>query len=1584
MKGLSFFSLGVNIVRSGLDVGNGTETGRRSRRGRGARRGRLGVAAAGATVALTLAGAGLWALPAQAAPGDVSTATGQYLSGSLIGLDAALVASLGGESAASTGTADQTNANNLDVGVLGIVNLSAPGGIQIPLDLGGAGVVSQYASALQNGSSVGASGLTSASGDVGTGITPAPGVAPGPLHVNLAQAVSSLGLPTATLNELSQLDLSVGVTGARAAQAAPGAPTGAYSIAGAGLSFVSPTVAGLTGAINGQVANVQNVVNGLAGPTGTLAQALEILNIPGVLSTTATVTATDLQAAVAPLLAGPITDPAYPGVSLDLSTGRVTVDLGAITGLEGLAPNTELLSGPVIAEIGTRVSGVVGSLITRVQDTLTTTTDALAVNISSSVLGLNVITVNSTIGRLLAGDTTGVSVAGVAAGIPLSTVVSALVTPLNGIGTAVTALGPAVIAPVANTLVPALDPVLSQVVDLTANNQETAGDVFTETALRAVVLPAASALVLNVSSASVGPNALATPPVIGSLAPTSGPEAGGTPVTITGTGFTTATGVTFGGTAGTAFTVVDDTTITVTTPAHAPGAVDVIVQSPLGDSGPGAFTFLPAAAITSLAPTSGPETGGTAVTITGTGFTGATGVTFDGTPGTSFTVVNDTTITVTTPAGTPGPADVVVQSPNGNSAPGTFTYEAVPTISSLAPTSGPETGGTPVTITGTGFTGATGVTFDGIAGVGFSVVNDTTITVASPAHAPGAVDVVVEHPVADSAPATFTYLPLPVITAVTPGNGPETGGTPVTITGSGFTGATGVTFGGTAGTNVVVVDDSTITVTSPGHAPGAVDVVVTTEAGASQPGAFTYDPVVGPPAIGTIAPDHGPETGGTPVTITGSGFTGATGVTFDGAPGTAFTVVDANTITVTTPAHAPGAVAVVVQHPDGDSAPGAFTFDELPAITSVAPDSGPETGGTPVTITGTGFTGATGVTFGGAPGTAFTVVDDSTITVTTPAGTPGTADVVVQHPNGDSAPGDFTYLVVPTISSLAPPSGPATGGTPVTITGTGFTGATGVTFGGAPGVGVTVVNDTTITVATPPGTPGSVDVVVQHPNGDSAPGTFTYLAVPAITAVAPDSGPETGGTAVTITGTGFTGATGVTFDGTPGTSFTVVNDTTITVTTPAGTPGTADVVVQHPTADSQPGDFTYLAVPAITSVAPDSGPETGGTPVTITGTGFTGATGVTFDGTPGTDFTVVDDTTITLTTPAGTPGTVDVVVQHPNGDSAPGDFTYVAAPPVIASIVPDIGPQTGGTAVTIRGTGFTGATAVVFGDVLRGGTPPAAAVSPLAVGSPGTAFTVVDDTTITVTTPPHLPGTYDVVIESPNGDSQPGLFTFTPVVGAALIDGLTPDRGPVIGGTPVTITGSGFTGATSVTVDGATVPFSVVDDTTITIVTPPHAAGPVPVVVTTPVGPTPAATFTYQPGTTVGGVDPGHGTASGGTTVTITGSCFTGATGVRFGSTPARSFTVVNDTTITAVTPAGTGTVNVTVTGSATCGDGTLPGGFRYDTTTTTTGAGGSGGSTGGLADTGSDAGGLSLLGGIALLLIACGAGFLVRRTRRA
>lgn len=82
------------------------------------------------------------------------------------------------------------------------------------------------------------------------------------------------------------------------------------------------------------------------------------------------------------------------------------------------------------------------------------------------------------------------------------------------------------------------------------------------------------------------------PPTITTVAPTTGAAAGGTAVTITGTGFTGATGVTFGGTAGTNFVVVSATSITCMSPAHAAGAVDVVVASPNGSATKtGGFTY---------------------------------------------------------------------------------------------------------------------------------------------------------------------------------------------------------------------------------------------------------------------------------------------------------------------------------------------------------------------------------------------------------------------------------------------------------------------------------------------------------------------------------------------------------------------------------------------------------------------------------------------------------------------------------------------------------------------------------------------------------------------------------------------------------------------------------------------------------------------------------------------------------------------------------------------------------------------------------------------------------------------------------
>lgn len=80
-----------------------------------------------------------------------------------------------------------------------------------------------------------------------------------------------------------------------------------------------------------------------------------------------------------------------------------------------------------------------------------------------------------------------------------------------------------------------------------------------------------------------------------------------------------------------------------------------------------------------------------------------------------------------------------------------------------------------------------------------------------------------------------------------------------------------------------------------------------------------------------------------------------------------------------------------------------------PVITSISPASGAVAGGDTVSISGGGFTGATDVSFGNVAGTGLTVNSDTSISVTTPAGTAGDATVVVTTPVGISAPGVFTY-----------------------------------------------------------------------------------------------------------------------------------------------------------------------------------------------------------------------------------------------------------------------------------------------------------------------------------------------------------------------------------------------------------------------------------------------------------------------------------------------------------------------------------------------------------------------------------------------
>ncbi|MGF9562914.1 IPT/TIG domain-containing protein [Neorhizobium sp. BT27B] len=178
-----------------------------------------------------------------------------------------------------------------------------------------------------------------------------------------------------------------------------------------------------------------------------------------------------------------------------------------------------------------------------------------------------------------------------------------------------------------------------------------------------------------------------------------------------------------------------------------------------------------------------------------------------------------------------------------------------------------------------------------------------------------------------------------------------------------------------------------------------------------------------------------------------------------------------------------------------------------PTITLVSPNTGSTAGGSIVTITGTEFTGATVVRFGTSAATLVTVVNATTITARTPFRlTAGTVDVTVVAPTGTIvAANAFTYVpeAPPTVLLVAPLTGSTAGGTSVTITGTNFTGATAVSFGGVAATNVTVVNALTITATTPAHVAGLAGVSVTTPAGTgSGLGLFTYVQPPPLVVLA--------------------------------------------------------------------------------------------------------------------------------------------------------------------------------------------------------------------------------------------------------------------------------------------------------------------------------------------------------------------------------------------------------------------------------------------------------------------------------------------------
>lgn len=419
---------------------------------------------------------------------------------------------------------------------------------------------------------------------------------------------------------------------------------------------------------------------------------------------------------------------------------------------------------------------------------------------------------------------------------------------------------------------------------------------------------------------------------------------------------------------------------------------------------------------------------------------------------------------------------------------------------------------------------------------------------------------------------------------------------------------------------------------------------------------------------------------------------------------------------------------------------------------------------------GTGFTGVTTCTFNTRSAT-FHVVDQfgTQISATVPSGAT-TGPICLQKPGFAQNCSADDFIVIgagPYVSDFSPTN--ASPGTTVTINGAHFGSQSGNTlqsikFNGTNSPSISATSDTICTATVPNGvTTGPLTVTTSL--GSYTTSNKFYVA-PVIASFSPAFGKP--GTNVVIKGTNFTDTSRVAF-GTISALYTINNNNQITATVPAGAvDGTVRVTAP---AGQSITSSNFIVLPDITSISPIAGNVN--TTVTITGANLNvGSPTVRFNGVLASIFGSPTFSQIQAFAPAGS-SSGPVTVQTSDGIAvSPTNFYY---PPTISGFLPLNGGP--GTMVTISGQNFTNASSVVFNS------------------NNATAFTVVNNTTITATVPAGAV-TGPISVTTPGGTIASAQTFF----GTPVITGFSPSTGVV--GIPVTISGINFSFFTNVLFNG--------------------------------------------------------------------------------------------------------------------------------------------------------------------------------------
>ncbi|QDK77941.1 T9SS type A sorting domain-containing protein [Spirosoma sp. KCTC 42546] len=967
------------------------------------------------------------------------------------------------------------------------------------------------------------------------------------------------------------------------------------------------------------------------------------------------------------------------------------------------------------------------------------------------------------------------------------------------------------------------------------------------------------------------------PPFITSISPASGPTTGGTPVTLTGLNFgNTSALVTIGGRPS-SVSSQSPTQLVVTRPAGQVGAQPIVVTAGGQISNSLSFTYVAEAPkLTSITPNHGSTSGGTSLTLTGTGLSASGVVSIGGVMASITGSYSDTAITVNVPSGEGIKREVTVTVGGQFSNALEFDYDA-PTITSISPNHGSTSGGTSLTVLGTSFGTSGFVTIGGITAPVTGSYSHTAVVVNLPAGQ--GTNLPVQMTVSgqsSTSSVTFNY-DAPALISVSPATG--TSGNTVELIGTSLGASGTVTVGGVSATVVSGGWGHThVSFLLPsGQGTNQPVVVTRTDGQVSNSLLFSYNP----PTITVITPASGPTTGGITLTLMGTNFGVQSASVSIGGQAASVSAQSSTQLVVTSPAGQAGAQPVVVTVGGQVSNSVSFSYVAVaPTLTSLIPNHGSTSGGTSLTLTGTNLGSNSQVSISGVTAPVTASYSTTAVVVISPAGQGLDQTVVLTSGGQFSNSLSFDYDA-PTITSITPNHGSTSGGTSLTLVGTsfGFTGS--VTIGG--NVATTSARShTSIVVTLPAGQGTNLPVFITVAGQASSSSVFFNYHAPMLTAISPINGPTSGSSVISLSGTNLGRSGVVTIGGVTATAIAGKwTDTGIECILPAGMGTNLPVVVTVAGQVSNSLTFSYDA-PTLLSISPATG--TSGGSMTLMGTSL-GTSGTVTIGGVAAPLTSWSHTQIQCLIPAGVGVNLPVIVTRADGQvSSPLLFSYGA--PVISNITPASGLTTGGTSLMLMGSNFGVQSASV------------------SIGGQAASVSSQTPTQLVVTTPAGQAGAQPVIVTVGGQISNSVSFSYVAV--APMLTSIMPNHGSTSGGTSLTLTGANLGSGGQVSIGGVAAPITQSYATTAVVVTSPAGQGTnLPVFISLNGQISNSLTFNYD-GPTLASISPANGPTQGNIEIHLTGSSFGRGGIVTIGGLTA-TLVKWTDTQIDCILPAGEG-----------------------------------------------------------------------------